>query len=221
MIKYIDGDKYENIYVVGDIHGEYHKLLRQLNEIGFDQNKDLLMGVGDLVDRGLNSLECAFLPDEPWFETVVGNHEDFCIQGYKDYRTEFYHKMQNNGGAWFYQLPKEHQKAIVDVFTSLPVMIELSFRGKKYGFVHADLPFEDWEHVKSALLMNDVIDGRTVRHYCLWDRRIVNKTHVEIGQIDQVFLGHTPVSSPKDVGNCKFIDLGSVFTGGDLAIIKL
>ncbi len=39
-------------YVVGDIHGQFHKLENLLYEKGFDVNKDRLFSAGDLVDRG-------------------------------------------------------------------------------------------------------------------------------------------------------------------------
>lgn len=221
-IKYINGNKYRDVYIVGDIHGEYYKLLRQLNDIGFDTSQDLLIGVGDLVDRGMNSLECAFLPDEAWFETVYGNHEDFCVKGYSDYKFEFYHKMSNNGGAWFYQQIDETKNAIVELFKTLPYLIELELNGKKYGIVHADLPYEDWEYVKACVENDDMIDDRKVRDWCIWARELVDRDYIHIAQIDQVFIGHTPVGSKaKNIGNCTFVDSGGVFNGGDLIITKL
>ncbi len=48
----IDGSKYRNIWVVGDLHGCYTNLMNKLDTIGFDNKKDLLISVGDLVDRG-------------------------------------------------------------------------------------------------------------------------------------------------------------------------
>ena len=48
-IKYINGDDYSNIYVVGDIHAEYTQLKDKLKEVGFNYNTDLLIAVGDLV----------------------------------------------------------------------------------------------------------------------------------------------------------------------------
>ena len=221
LIKYINGNQYRNIYVVGDIHGEYYKLLGQLNRLEFDPHNDLLIGVGDLVDRGSNSLECAFLPDESWFETVYGNHEDFCVKGFADYKYEFYHKMPNNGGAWFYEQMDETKSAIVELFKSLPYLIELEYKGKKYGIVHADLPYEDWELVKACVEKDDMVGDRKIRDWVIWARELVNRQHVEIAQVDQVFIGHTSLPQVKNVGNVSFIDTGAVFTGGELAIIKL
>ena len=48
-VKYINGDDYSNIYVVGDIHACYSLLKEGLKSVGFNYNTDLLIAVGDLV----------------------------------------------------------------------------------------------------------------------------------------------------------------------------
>ena len=69
------------VYAVGDIHGCYNLLMNRLGEIGFDFENDLLVAVGDLVDRGIQNEECVNLIDQPWFTSVKGNHEDLVILG--------------------------------------------------------------------------------------------------------------------------------------------
>ena len=64
------------LYVVGDIHGCYDLLMNRLIEIGFNFENDLLVAVGDLVDRGIQNIECVNLIDQPWFTSIRGNHED-------------------------------------------------------------------------------------------------------------------------------------------------
>ena len=221
-VKYLTVEDDVNLFVVGDIHGEYSKLINELNIIGFDYNKDLLIGVGDLVDRGKENEKCVGLLNESWFTTVRGNHEQFCIDALLDSTSAFYHKMDNNGGAWFYQQPEDIQECIAKMFSELPIMLEVKYNGKKYGFVHANLPYQDWEHVKSCLEHSDNLDGgRSVESNCLWSRDIINSmSHIEIGQVDEVFFGHTPLHNPVKLGNCNFIDTGAVF-GGKLTIVKL
>ena len=220
-IEYLDVDDDVNVYAVGDIHGEYTKLMNKLNEIGFDFEHDLLVAVGDLTDRGSENLECVALLDKPWFKSVMGNHEDFCIQGAYDYSVGFYHKLPNNGGEWFYKLDEITIANIVERFKQLPILLELRHRGKKYGFVHADLPYQDWEHVKACVEADDVMDGRSIIDHCIWSRGIVNSpVPVYIAQVDEVFFGHTPLKSIGRIGNCTFIDTGAVF-GYELSVVKL
>ena len=63
-------------YVVGDLHGCYVLLILLLHQIKFNPNVDRLISVGDLVDRGNDSLECFNLLNRTWFHSVLGNHED-------------------------------------------------------------------------------------------------------------------------------------------------
>lgn len=67
----IDGSKYRNIWVAGDLHGCYTNLMNKLDTIGFDNKKDLLISVGDLVDRGTENVECLELITFPGSELYV------------------------------------------------------------------------------------------------------------------------------------------------------
>lgn len=63
------------LFVVGDLHGCYTLLMNKLEELEFNFQQDLLVSVGDLVDRGQENLECLSLINEPWFKAIRGNHE--------------------------------------------------------------------------------------------------------------------------------------------------
>jgi serine/threonine protein phosphatase 1 len=61
--------------VVGDLHGHRALLEAELERMDFDPARDRLFSVGDLIDRGPDSLGTASLIGEPWFFAVLGNHE--------------------------------------------------------------------------------------------------------------------------------------------------
>ena len=226
-IKYLEIDEDVNVFVVGDIHGAYSLLMAKLKEIKFNFNSDLLISVGDLVDRGAENEKCVGLLNEHWFTLIKGNHEDFCYKGMMDDHIKFYHRMRNNGGEWFYNLPEDLMEHIGRRLNQLPILLEVKYKGKKFGFVHADVPVEDWELLKEMVINDDTqIDSeRSIIDACLWSRRIVEMDSVTIAQVDNVFLGHTVLPEIKQVGNCTFLDTGGVFkkydNGYDLSIVNL
>lgn len=226
-VKYLEIDEDVNVFVVGDIHGAYSLLMAKLKEIKFNFNSDLLIAVGDLIDRGSENEKCIGLLNEHWFTSIKGNHEDFCYKGMMDDHIKFYHRMRNNGGEWFYNLPEDLMEHIGRRLNQLPILLEVKYKGKKFGFVHADVPVEDWELLKEMVINDDIqIDSeRSVIDACLWSRRVVEMDSVTIAQVDNVFLGHTVLPEIKQVGNCTFLDTGGVFkkydNGYDLSIVNL
>ena len=46
------------IMAVGDVHGQYQKLKTLMRRIRFDPVQDILVFLGDLIDRGPESLQC-------------------------------------------------------------------------------------------------------------------------------------------------------------------
>ena len=106
------------LYAVGDLHGCYNLLMQKLHDIGFDFEKDHLVSVGDLVDRGPQNLQCIKLLSQSWFSTVRGNHEDLCVQGLHNESAKRCHIA--NGGEWFYMLDGQVMYNIAHTFAQLP-----------------------------------------------------------------------------------------------------
>ena len=218
QIKYINADKYSKVFITGDIHGSYALFMQSLNKVNFDPEKDLVVCTGDLVDRGKENLESITLIDEPWFESVIGNHEEFCIAGFMDDYSASVHSATNNGGAWFYTLPLEQQESIIDKFKKLPYIIEMSIGTTKIGIIHADVPIDDWEELKDVVEQGYYIGSSKITDILTWSRatakKIINRLYTpSIANIDHVYLGHTVVHTPLTSGNIHLIDTGAVFTG--------
>ncbi len=64
-------------YAVGDIQGCYDQLARLLDKVNFDTNKDTLLCVGDLVNRGPKSLKTLrlIISLKNQCVSVLGNHD--------------------------------------------------------------------------------------------------------------------------------------------------
>lgn len=200
------------LYAVGDIHGCYNLLMTRLKEIGFDFKNDLLVAVGDLVDRGIQNIECIGLIDEPWFISVMGNHEDLVINSLVNISYQRCHF--ENGGEWFYDLSNSEQKEIIEKLKRLPIVIEINHNGKKFGFVHGHIEQNDWEEFKESFSHSDALRGPA--ESAMWDRERLdteNQQYTHVSGVDAVIMGHTVTQRPFKRDNCYWIDTGAVHWG--------
>lgn len=204
------------LFVVGDLHGCYDTLMQELQRVNFNFQQDLLIAVGDLVDRGAESLKCLNLTKEPWFKSILGNHEEMCMLGQHDVGMADLHAQ--HGGEWFYELPLAEQHKVIQQCQTLPLVLEVQYQGLNYGFVHGDIEHHDWNTFKAQ------INDHQSREIILWGRsRIRNSARKKIDVItgiDYVFLGHTVVDLVTKRHNCYFIDTGAVF-GAQLTVLEI
>ncbi|MEX6295448.1 metallophosphoesterase [Proteus mirabilis] len=202
----INGDQYRHIWVVGDIHGCFNLLKRNMYRIDFDKEKDLLISVGDLIDRGDQNVECLDLINERWFRAVRGNHEQMAIdvvmhKGNRDCWLA-------NGGFWFLSIdPDEAIRTATNISYAemLPLIIEVNAGGKKTVIAHADYPSDEYEFGKP-------VDEQ----YVIWSRERIGDENVrEIKGADLFLFGHTPmIKGIEKRANQEYIDTGAVFGYG-------
>lgn len=211
-------------FVVGDIHGHFRLLEKELHRISFNPMRDRMFSVGDLVDRGPDSIEAIDWIAKPWFLAVRGNHEQMAI-GVAAGR----HSQDNyaaNGGGWFLQLPPEHQKLIAKVFDVLPYAIEVQTRKGRVGIVHADIAGDSWDEFTTALELASSNNQRHRLHeICLWSRSRIQAAQAgyktaPIHDLHELIVGHTPLIEPIYLENVRYIDTGA-FRTGKLTVIEL
>ena len=203
----INGADWRNIWVVGDLHGCYTNLMTQLGRVDFDPEKDLLISVGDLIDRGSENVECLELITMPWFRAVRGNHEQMMIDGLSAHGNV--NHWVANGGGWFFYLDYDKEilaKALAHKATELPLIIELVTGDRKVVICHADYPHNEYSYGKP-------VDAEQV----IWNRERVSAAQdgivKEISGADLFIFGHTPTHQPSQYANQMYIDTGAVFCG--------
>lgn len=211
------------VFTCGDLHGCYEDFIAALEAVNFNYDEDIVICTGDLVDRGKSSLDCFNLIYKSWFYTVKGNHEQFCSDYFtsdKKMKHKDFHC--SHGGEWFYRLPLDVKEHIAEEINNLPITITLNRNGKKYGFVHGDIPIfiRTWAELNEMIKSKSL--GETVVNTCLIGRGkarlAMNATSPDYifkyDDVDRIYLGHTVMRNHLMRGNMCFIDTGCVYKNG-------
>lgn len=207
-------------FVVGDIHGCFERLQYELDAAGFNESRDRLFSVGDLVDRGPSSEESIDWIAKPWFHAVRGNHEQMAI-GVAAGKHDQIHYL-TNGGGWFLSMVDARQKLYAEAFSALPYALDIETDGGLVGVVHAECCGSSWPAFCESL--SNPASNTKLRHateYALWSRsRITDGDASEVDGVTAVIVGHTPLKEVSALGNVLYVDTGCVF-GGKLSLIDI
>ncbi len=65
--------------VIGDVHGHYRELVAMVARLRREGAERIIL-LGDLIDRGPESMRCLRYVREQGFEVVMGNHEDAYVR---------------------------------------------------------------------------------------------------------------------------------------------
>ena len=185
-------------FVCGDIHGCFSDLESELKKVHFDESKDRLFTVGDIIDRGPNSELATRYMSSDWFFSVMGNHEHMYLMAnintpqQESYLQDHLH----NGGRWAYEMPAENSRAMLLAIDKLPLIIQVG----DVIIAHAVLPeVENLEEIE-----NDPIEHVDT---VVWYRG--EYPPVNIQGINKIYVGHSIVEEPEQSGKYHNIDTGA------------
>lgn len=230
-------------YVVGDLHGCLDLLLRLLEEVKFDQSRDRLFSVGDLIDRGPNSLVCLHLLAEPWFHAVQGNHENMLLNFFLPYlqqkQIDNLDEIDRNGfleygGEWVKRYFLARRKCMTPQFDyglllalKLPLMLVVGEGEDRFHVIHAELvkPREhnsnEWIWLDSDIdqwLDQKAIPNPVEERLC-WSRTLMFEAERQAlpavkPWLSPTFCGHTPCIEPRQVLSHICLDTGAFLSMG-------
>ena len=201
-----NGEEWRHVWVAGDIHGCYQTLMDELKRRHFNPYEDLLISVGDIIDRGPDSLKCLQQLHEKWFCAVRGNHEQMALDSLENNDFSLW---TLNGGMWFSRLDKASQNqaiTLLEACRTLPYIIEIPCANGLNVVAHADYPAKEY-------VWNQPVCAQRI----VWDRDRLMGFMAGKGQgisgADHFWFGHTPVDRRYDFHNLHYIDTGAVFDG--------
>jgi Calcineurin-like phosphoesterase len=239
LIGNLPANKQGKDYVIGDLHGCYSLLQRLLEAVAFDPRRDRLFSVGDLIDRGLESLLCLQLLAEPWFHAVQGNHEYMMLQFFLPYlQTGKLPQMKdvmgsgflNYGGDWVNQYYRSFSKTMTSAFNKalamtldMPLIYSVGEGNNRFNVIHAELISLDYKVAKPSAWQDSDIDcwfqqqmiPPDVEDRLYWSRTLMSSefdsdANIEIQPgLSRTFCGHTYSTRPRQVLSHVCLDTGA------------
>ncbi|MEC4747531.1 metallophosphoesterase [Methylomicrobium sp. Wu6] len=226
-------------YVVGDLHGCYRLLERLLDAVHFDKSRDRLFSVGDLIDRGPESLRCLQLLAEPWFYAVLGNHEIMMLDFFLSYlRSGSIDALTDNqgtgfldyGGNWVKDYFQADQCTMSDEFNrgmamilELPLIWVVGDGKNRFHVIHAELVKPNYRSDKHIVWLDSDLDcwleeqtvPPKVEDRLLWGRTLMLSQRVAMDYakiqpgLSRTFCGHTYAARPRQVLSHLCLDTGA------------
>ena len=199
--------------VVGDLHGHRALFERTLERMDFDPARDRVLSVGDLIDRGPQSLDTLALIEQPWFHAVLGNHELMLLNylGYYGSRVHSRKSFPSGSGQWVNEAASRHRKKLsrlADRLATLPLAIHVD-GPSPFNVTHGDLhPLGagQQELFEEATVSVHLADSATSSRHNIAEalksaffelsfaEHPVQVSDAPLGELPLTYVGHSPLS---------------------------
>lgn len=194
--------------IIGDVHGQYSRLQDVLERGGYDPERDTLYSVGDLADRGPESVKVLrFLKSLKDFRPVLGNH-DMWLRDYLLYDETPDIWVHGNGGSFTIRsfslegVDTAEKRALGEWVASFPaVRIE-----NWYIIIHGGNAGMSEEELASFAREGGRVDESNSLYDCVWDRDYLYSAYgdekhdpnvylLPMKTEKLIFIGHTPLET--------------------------
>lgn len=177
-------DDFGNIYIISDVHGCQDKFHKMLDKIKFNEERDLLIILGDVIDRGDYGVE--LLQEIFNMNNVIllkGNHEDMMLRSLNNDMYWMSVWLKYNKGHTtldkFLKLDNEVQNSLLNRLKELPEYLKVEVNSSLYLLVHAGI------RIAKGHTLDEMIENSDI----LWVRYEFLKSKVETDF--KVICGHT------------------------------
>lgn len=146
-------------YVISDLHGDFERYQAMLEKINFDEDRDVLFVLGDVIDYGEGGFQILLdMCSRPNVYPILGEHEvmalpllqklggDVGMEAIAAFDAETMQRFMEwgkNGGQEsvraFLALDKDDREWLLDYFEEFMPYEEIEVGGKTYVLVHAGL----------------------------------------------------------------------------------
>ena len=219
-------------FVAGDIHGESATLERLLDQVDFRPGTDRLFALGDLVDRGPDSLAAIeWLESKRITLSIRGNHEQMLLERIEA-RQENPQAYGLTMHPWFLD-GVEHADwpRWTAMIRSMPIAATIHTRTGRVGLVHAAPTARHWDTTIDKLAAGDsdtlwtALDNSALTRRDRLSADLAQHAGVPIDGnvhgVRAVLTGHTILPAVTRTGCVWHLDTGAGTRNGRLTLAQI
>jgi len=204
--------EHKRVFVIGDLDADLAKFEQALCSVNFNPSTDILFSLGDVIDRGDNSIALLRRFKELGVNMCLGNHEHMLLESLLANNEDYYRLWVENGGHWHTQATDEELKFVFQQLLKCPLSYFVEYAGIKIGLSHTTCANWDWS--------NPTKDKEKAISLLLWDRALTKaKKPVINPSIDFSVHGHNTTKEPYWLGNSYHLDTN--YLSGKPTIVEL
>jgi RNA ligase len=190
--------------ILGDVHGCFEEMTELLRRLGYRPGRDVLLSVGDIVDRGPKIVETvAYLFGLPEFHMVLGNHEHKLLRYLRGHSVSLGSGLESTVNAYGDNFPPD----LADRLGALPLILKTPSGYVVHAGFDPEMPPE--EQSESDCLFMRYHGGRS--YFDEIGGRIWHSLWPKDGP--RVFFGHIPDPNGPFLDHVVALDAGCVFGG--------
>lgn len=218
---------FRRILAVGDVHGDVRRLRVLWQQIAFDDAEDLLVFLGDYIDRGASSVEVlrfvrAQVERHANVHALCGNHEAMMLGYLRTNGLDDFDPMDLwllNGGAetqhQLAALPREEAQALIAFVRARPLYYRVKYKKQSILFVHAGVHPKRKKQTEQDLLW---IRTEFFDHYSGSELVVVGHTPTQRIGARRDPQRNVPLFLPNNIIAC---DTGSFLPGGRISCVDV
>ena len=224
MINTLTINPKQRVLLVSDIHGEPEKLMMRLREAQFNFEKDICISLGDLIDKGRNSLGALRLTKKKWMRFVLGNHEEAALT-YFDSQCPWAGKdWQEQGGDWYFNLKEQEKTEAATLLSELRAsssrVLEILMFNKRFIGTHADLAIDDWDFDTVTKLAKEP-DFTKCRKLARTIKDGQSGSIKRLNGVEAIFCGHTSFPKTLSFENRHWLDTGACQANSTIGLAEI
>ena len=179
-----------NIWVIGDVHGYFKTLQSLIEKLQLKEN-DIVVMLGDLIDRGPTSADVVnYVKTTGNFYSIRGNHEQMMIDGFDD--ALFFKERNEESRIWYHNGGVTTEASYMALYGNDTDACEQALEDVEWMMtLPTEIVLDDWRFVHAGYNKNhDVEEQSEVVHMYVRSQFFTSKHAIDSKRT--ILFGHTP-----------------------------